>query len=51
MGGSAQGIGWALNEEYFYDDTGDLKNSSFCGLQNAYQSRFTYDRHCNRRKL
>ena len=29
QGGSAQGIGWALNEEYFYDDTGDLKNSSF----------------------
>ena len=29
QGGSAQGIGWALNEEYFYDDDGDLKNSSF----------------------
>ena len=29
QGGSAQGIGWALNEEYFYDKSGDLKNSSF----------------------
>ena len=29
QGGSVQGIGWALNEEYFYDDNGDLKNSTF----------------------
>ena len=29
QGGSAQGVGWALNEEYFYDESGDLKNSSF----------------------
>ena len=24
-----QGIGWALNEEYFYDDQGQMMNSSF----------------------
>jgi xanthine dehydrogenase molybdenum-binding subunit len=27
QGGTAQGIGWALNEEYFYDDRGILRNS------------------------
>jgi CO/xanthine dehydrogenase Mo-binding subunit len=26
QGGTAQGIGWGLNEEYFYDDKGILKN-------------------------
>ena len=29
QGGSVQGIGWAINEEYFYDKDGDLKNSTF----------------------
>lgn len=29
QGGVTQGIGWALNEEYFYDEKGDLKNGSF----------------------
>jgi CO/xanthine dehydrogenase Mo-binding subunit len=29
QGGTAQGIGWALNEEYFYDDAGVMLNSSF----------------------
>ncbi len=29
QGGAAQGIGWALNEEYFYDDQGRLANASF----------------------
>jgi CO/xanthine dehydrogenase Mo-binding subunit len=29
QGGSAQGIGWALNEEYFYDDQGHVRNASF----------------------
>ncbi|MEE2752507.1 MAG: xanthine dehydrogenase family protein molybdopterin-binding subunit, partial [Candidatus Latescibacterota bacterium] len=28
QGGVAQGIGWALNEEYFYNDRGELANSS-----------------------
>ena len=29
QGGSVQGIGWALNEEYFMDDTGAMANSTF----------------------
>ena len=29
QGGVAQGIGWALNEEYYYDETGTLRNAGF----------------------
>jgi len=29
QGGVAQGIGWALNEEYYYDDKGVMRNSGF----------------------
>jgi CO/xanthine dehydrogenase Mo-binding subunit len=29
QGGAAQGIGWALNEEYIYNDKGALDNASF----------------------
>jgi len=29
QGGSAQGIGWALNEEYIYSDDGVMENASF----------------------
>ena len=29
QGGAVQGIGWALNEEYFYNDKGEMANSSF----------------------
>ncbi|QYX58318.1 xanthine dehydrogenase family protein molybdopterin-binding subunit [Roseovarius sp. SCSIO 43702] len=29
QGGSVQGIGWALNEEYIYDDEGHLLNAGF----------------------
>ena len=29
QGGVVQGIGWALNEEYFYDGKGRMENSSF----------------------
>jgi len=29
QGGSVQGIGWALNEEYFYDVEGRMRNASF----------------------
>lgn len=29
QGGAVQGIGWALNEEYFYDDVGRMRNASF----------------------
>ena len=28
QGGSAQGIGWALNEEYYMNDNGQMQNSS-----------------------
>ena len=29
QGGVAQGVGWALNEEYYYDDGGRFTNASF----------------------
>ncbi|MCI0857612.1 MAG: xanthine dehydrogenase family protein molybdopterin-binding subunit, partial [Chloroflexi bacterium] len=29
QGGAVQGIGWALNEEYFFDDQGRMANASF----------------------
>ena len=29
QGGAVQGIGWALNEEYFFDQKGHMANSSF----------------------
>ena len=29
QGGAVQGIGWALNEEYFFDDQCEMKNASF----------------------
>jgi CO/xanthine dehydrogenase Mo-binding subunit len=29
QGGAVQGIGWALNEEYIYDDNGRLENPGF----------------------
>jgi xanthine dehydrogenase molybdenum-binding subunit len=29
QGGAAQGIGWALNEEYWYDANGRMKNTGF----------------------
>jgi len=29
QGGAVQGIGWALNEEYFYNATGTMANASF----------------------
>ena len=29
QGGTAQGIGWALNEEYFFDDQGRMRNASY----------------------
>ena len=29
QGGVAQGIGWALNEEYVYNNSGEMSNSSF----------------------
>ncbi|MFN9461229.1 MAG: xanthine dehydrogenase family protein molybdopterin-binding subunit, partial [Acidobacteriota bacterium] len=29
QGGTAQGLGWALNEEYFMDADGDMRNGSY----------------------
>ena len=29
QGGAVQGIGWALNEEYYFNDAGQMLNSSF----------------------
>src|SRR4029077_8843772 len=29
QGGTSQGIGWALNEEYFWDESGAMRNASF----------------------
>jgi CO/xanthine dehydrogenase Mo-binding subunit len=29
QGAAAQGVGWALNEEYFYDDSGRMVNASY----------------------
>ena len=29
QGGAAQGIGWALNEEYWYDDKGAMRNATY----------------------
>ncbi|MCC6381018.1 MAG: xanthine dehydrogenase family protein molybdopterin-binding subunit [Dehalococcoidia bacterium] len=29
QGGVAQGVGWALNEEYYYDESGRLLNASY----------------------
>ena len=29
QGGAAQGIGWALNEEFVYNDDGNMVNASF----------------------
>ena len=29
QGGTSQGLGWALNEEYVYDDKGILRNAGF----------------------
>lgn len=29
QGGAVQGIGWALNEEYFYDGDGRMRNASY----------------------
>ena len=34
QGGAVQGVGWALNEEYYFNDDGHMVNSSF--LDYAY---------------
>jgi CO/xanthine dehydrogenase Mo-binding subunit len=39
QGGAVQGIGWALNEEYVYDEKGAMRNASFLD----YRMPTTYD--------
>lgn len=39
QGGAVQGIGWALNEEYWYDDEGSMRNASYLD----YRIPTTYD--------
>ena len=38
QGGAVQGIGWALNEEYYYDDKGQMVNSSFLDYRTLKQA-------------
>merc|ERR1712000_732336 len=35
QGGAVQGIGWALNEEYIYNDEGQMSNASFLRFRGA----------------
>ena len=42
QGGVAQGIGWALNEEYVYDDKGRLANPSFLDYRIPVASDLPY---------
>ncbi|MFQ5732614.1 MAG: xanthine dehydrogenase family protein molybdopterin-binding subunit [Planctomycetaceae bacterium] len=39
QGGVVQGIGWALNEEYIFDDSGEMRNAGFLD----YRMPTTYD--------
>jgi xanthine dehydrogenase molybdenum-binding subunit len=39
QGGAVQGIGWALNEEYWYDESGSMRNASYLD----YRIPTTYD--------
>ena len=43
QGGAVQGIGWALNEEYVFDDKGEMSNPTFLGLSDAHQPRPAHD--------
>jgi len=42
QGGAAQGIGWALNEEYFYGDDGVLQNPGFLDYRMPVASDLPY---------
>ena len=45
MQGAAQGLGWALNEEYIYNDEGVLEKSRILGLSDTRLLRSANDRH------
>ena len=49
QGGALQGIGWALNEEYFYDDEGQMRERQLPRLPHADVARPADDRHHHRR--
>ena len=49
QGGVAQGVGYAINEEYFYDEQGQLMNHSLLDYRMPTDARRADDRHCNRR--
>ena len=49
QGGSVQGIGWALNEEYYMSADGAMMNSSFLDYRMPTSSRPADDRHGDRR--
>ena len=42
-GGVLQGIGWALNEEYIYDDKGRLENAGFLDYRMPVASDLSYN--------
>ena len=45
QGGVAQGVGWALNEEYIYDKDGRLENPGFLDYRVPGRLRHADDRH------
>ena len=49
QGGAAQGIGWALNEEYVYGEDGRLQNPSFLDYRILVCSDLADDRHADSR--
>ncbi len=49
QGGVVQGIGWALNEEYLYDERGDMRNATLSRLPHPHLLRRADDRYDHRR--
>jgi CO/xanthine dehydrogenase Mo-binding subunit len=49
QGGAAQGIGWALNEEYVYGEDRRLQNPSFLDYRILVCSDLADDRHADSR--
>ena len=49
QGGAVQGIGWALNEEYVFDDKGEMSNPTFLDYRMPISLGPADDRHGDRR--
>ena len=49
QGGAAQGIGWALNEEYVFNVDGTQENPGFLDYRMPVTSDLPHDRHTDRR--